>query len=98
MTKLLTWLRARWRWVAVVLSGVIGLLLWWRKPALRGFLTDDDPTPVDLPKPLTPAQGAEAKGKLIEQTQTKIDELAEANEARKKRALDIINAAGKGKR
>jgi hypothetical protein len=96
MAKLLTWLKARWRWMAVVLSGVIGLLLWWRKPALRGFLTDDDPTPVDIP-PLTPAQGAEAKGKLIEQTQTKIDELAEANERRKARALEIINAAGRKK-
>ena len=60
MTKLWTWLKARWKGCLVVLGALGGLLLFWRarKPHLPW---DDDPTPVDV---MTPQEGVIRKQEI----------------------------------
>jgi hypothetical protein len=94
VTKLWTWLRARWKGTLVAFGALGGVLLFWRtrKPKLPW---DDDPTPVDLPPPLTPQQGADLKAEIERKAETERARLKAKMEAERKRALAAINRGGK---
>jgi hypothetical protein len=102
LTKAWAWLKRlpgglKWFGCAI-LAGLAGLFVWRRKvDRPRGaYPIDDDPTPRDLPV-MTPAQGAQAKQQIRDQSEIARRELEERIRREKERAAKAINP-GPGER